>query len=59
MRTKFFALTSAVALSLLALTGVQSTAQAHEGYRNYRVDRDHGRHWFWFHFRHHRDHDRR
>ena len=60
MRTKFLALTSATALGLLALTGVQSAAQAHEGYRNYfRVEhRDHGRSWFWFHFRHH-NHDRR
>lgn len=60
MRTTFLALTSATALGLLALTGVQSAAQANEGYRNYfRVEhRDHGRGLFWFHFRHH-NHDRR
>ena len=60
MRTKFLALTSATALGLLALTGVQSAAQANEGYRNYfRVEhRDHGRGLFWFQFRHH-NHDRR
>ena len=53
MPAKFLALTSATASGLLALTGMQSAAQAHEGYRNYRVEhRDHGRNWFWFHFRH-------
>jgi len=56
MRAKFLALTSATALGLLALTGVQSAAQAYDGYRNYsRVehrDRDHRHGWFWFHFRH-------
>ncbi len=62
MRAHFLALTSATALGLLALTGVQSTAQADEGYRHrfFHVehrDRDHHRGWFWFHF--HRDHDRR
>ncbi len=56
--TKILSLVSATGLGLLMLTSVQSAAQAHEGYRNYRVDRDHGRSWFWFHFRHH-DHDRR
>jgi hypothetical protein len=48
MRTKFFALASATALGVLALTGVQSTAQAEEGYRHqsFRVehrDRDNDR----------------
>ena len=48
MRTKFFALASATALSVLALTGSQSAAQAEEGYRHqsFQVehrDRDHNR----------------
>jgi hypothetical protein len=49
MRAKFLALTSATALGLLALTGVQSAAQAYDGYRNYhRVEhRDHRHGWFW------------
>jgi len=61
MRAKFFSLASVVGLSLLALSGVLSAAQAHEGYRNYRVehrdynrghrDRDRGEHY--------RDHDSR
>ena len=61
MRTKFLALTSATALGLLALTGFQGAAQANEDYRYDHVEhRDHGRSWFWFHFRHHdRNHDRR
>jgi hypothetical protein len=55
MRAKFFALTSATGLGLLALTGVQSTAQAEEGYRHRSIqvehrDRDYNRG--------HRDHDR-
>ncbi len=63
MRAKFFGLASATALGILALSGVQSTAQAEEGYRHqsFRVehrDRDHDRGRFWFHFRHDRDHDR-
>jgi hypothetical protein len=60
MRAKFLvAITTG--LGLLALTGLQTAAQAHEGYRYDRFEhRDHGRNWFWFHFRHHgRDHDRR
>jgi hypothetical protein len=62
MRSKFLALASATGLGLLALTGFQSAAQAHEGYRyrSFHVehrDRDHDRGRFWFHFRH--DHDRR
>jgi hypothetical protein len=65
MRPKFLALASSTGLGLMALTGFQSAAQAHETYRYrfYRVehrDRDHDRGRFWFHFRHHdRDHDRR
>ena len=66
MRAKYLALASATGLDLLALTGVQSAAQAEEGYRHgyYRVehsDRGHDRGRFWFHFRHdrYRDHDRR
>jgi hypothetical protein len=55
MRAKFLTLASATGLGLMALIGVQSTAQAEEGYR-YRS----------FHFEHrdrdynrgHRDHDR-
>ena len=34
MRAKFLALASATGLGLLALTGLQSTAQADEGYRH-------------------------
>jgi hypothetical protein len=61
MRSKFLALAGATGLGLLALTGFQSAAQAHEGYRHgyFRVehrDRDHYR-GYSFHFRH--DHDRR
>ena len=54
MRAKFLALTSATALGLLALNGVQSAAQAYDGYRNYHrgEHRDHRHGWFWFHFRH-------
>jgi hypothetical protein len=58
MRAKFLVLASATGLGLLALTGLQSTAQAEEGYRyrsfhvehrdRDRGDRDRG----------HRDHDR-
>jgi hypothetical protein len=65
MRSKFLALASATGLGLLALTGFQSAAQAHEGYRyrSFHVehrDRDHDR-GYSFHFRHDRDrdHDRR
>ena len=55
MRAKFLALASATGLGLLALTGFQSTAQAHEGYRysyfhSEHRDRDYNRG--------HRDHDR-
>ena len=55
MRAKFLALASATGLGLLALTGFQSTAQAHEGYRysyfhSEHRDRDYNRR--------HRDHDR-
>jgi hypothetical protein len=66
MRAKILTLASATGLGLMALTGFQSAAQAHEEYRHghYRVehrDRDHDRGSFWFHFRHERDrdHDRR
>jgi hypothetical protein len=61
MRAKFLALTSATGLGLMALTGFQSAAQAHEGYRHsyFRVEhRDHDR-GYSFHFRHDHDHDRR
>jgi hypothetical protein len=61
MRAKFFGLASAAALGILALTGVQSTAQAEEGYRHRSIqvehqDRDHNRGYI-FHFRRDRDHD--
>ena len=59
MRAKFLALASATALGILALTGLQSTAQAHEGYRHnyFRIEhRDHDRGYV-FHFRRDRDHD--
>jgi hypothetical protein len=62
MRGKFLTLASATGLGLLALMGMQGTAQAHEGYRHsyfryFHGDRgrDHGR----GHFHHYRDHDRR
>ena len=55
MRAKFLALASATGVGLLSLTGFQSTAQAHEGYRysyfhSEHRDRDYNRG--------HRDHDR-
>jgi hypothetical protein len=59
MRAKFLALASATGLGLLALTGLQSAAQAHEGYRHqsFRVEhRDHD-HGYVFHFRRDRDHE--
>jgi hypothetical protein len=59
MHTKFLALTSATALGILALTGMQTTAQAEEGYRHqsFRVEhRDYDRGYV-FHFRRDRDHD--
>jgi len=63
MRAKFLALTSATGLGLMALTGFQSAAQAHEvyRYRSFHVehrDHDHYR-GYSFHFRHDHDHDRR
>jgi hypothetical protein len=70
MRAKFLALASATGLGLLALTGLQSAAQADEGYRyrsfhaehrdRDRGDRDRGRrdHNRGDHDRN-RDHDRR
>ena len=63
MRAKFLTLASATGLGLMALTGFQSAAQAHEGYRHnyFRVEhRDNDRgHGYVFHFRHDRDYDRR
>jgi hypothetical protein len=65
MRSKFLALASATGLGLLALTGFQSAAQAHEGYRHqsFRVehpDRDHNRGYSSHsHNDRGRDHDRR
>lgn len=63
MRGKFLTLASAMGLGLLALVGMQGTAQAHEGYHHSYFlyfhgdrDRDHGRAYF-SHFRHYRDHD--
>jgi hypothetical protein len=59
MRAKFITLASATGLGLMALTGFQSAAQAHEGYRHsyFRVEhRDHDRGYV-FHFRRDRDHD--
>jgi hypothetical protein len=59
MRAKFITLASATGLGLMALTGFQSAAQAHEGYRYsyFRVEhRDHDRGYV-FHFRRDRDHD--
>lgn len=59
MRSKFLALASATGLGILALTGFQGAAQAHEGYRHqsFRVEhRDHDRGYV-FHFRRDRDHD--
>ena len=48
MRAKFLTLASVTALGILALTSVQSTAQAEEGYRHRSIqvehrDRDHNR----------------
>ncbi len=60
MRGKFLTLAGATGLGLLALMGMQGTAQAHEGYHHsyFRYfhgsrDHDHGRGYL-FHFRHYR-----
>ena len=61
---RFLTLATSATLGLLALVGVQSSARAHEYYR-YHVtrfehrDRDRDRFHFIFHYREHRDHDRR
>jgi hypothetical protein len=63
MRKNIITLASSAAVGLLALTGLQGSAQAYE-YRHheYRVDhrdRDHDRVMHRFFFRHYRDYDRR
>jgi hypothetical protein len=65
MRRTILSLTGAAVVSVLALSGVQSTAQAREYWHHeFRYDhRDHDRdhdHWRHDHHgRYHRDHDRR
>jgi len=67
MRRTILTLAGSAAVSVLALTGLQNAAQAHEyRYREYRHvtryhHRDHAYRYFrWYsHERHHRDHDRR
>jgi uncharacterized membrane protein len=61
MRKNIITLASSAAVGLLALTGLQGSAQAYE-YRHHvtRVEhRDHDRDRFRFHFFSHRNHDRR
>jgi hypothetical protein len=63
MRRTIITLAASAAISALALTGLQATAQAHE-YRHHAIRYHHGDHDYryfrWFsHDRHHRDHDRR
>ena len=61
MRAKFLALMSATGLGLMALTGFQSAAQAHEVYRYRSFHVEHRAHdrGYSFRFRHDHDHDRR
>ena len=66
MRRTILMLAGSATLSLVALTGMQGTAQAHEyWYRHHRIayqhrDRDDRYHdWYGFYARYHRDHDHR
>jgi len=65
MRKTIFLLAGSASLSLLALTGMQGTAQAHECWYRPHVfryehrDRNERYHWYYFHERYHRDHDHR
>jgi len=62
MRRTILTLAGTAAVSVLALTGLQGTAQAHE-YRHHEIryhhrDHDHG-YFRWYSHERHRDHDRR
>jgi len=62
MRRTILTLAGTAAVSVLALTGLQVTAQAHE-YRHHEIryhHRDHHHGYFrWYSHERHRDHDRR
>ena len=66
MRRTILVLTGSATLSLVALTGMQGTARAHEyWYRHHVIGYEHGdrddryHRWYYFHERYHRDHDHR
>jgi hypothetical protein len=66
MRRTILMLAGSATLSLVALTGMRDTAQAHEYWYRHHVipyqhrDRDDRYHfWYGFHARYHRDHDHR
>jgi hypothetical protein len=65
MRKTILLLAGSASLSLLALTGMQGSAQAHEYWYRHHViryvhrDGDERYHWYYFHERYHRDHDHR
>jgi hypothetical protein len=63
MRRAILTLAGSAALGVLALTGLQGAAQAHE-YRHHEIryyhrDHDHRYHGWYWHYRYDRDHFRR